>query len=337
MSDPRVLAPASLDTLFAELAREGVRVIAPRRRGDRVELGEVRSPAEVGPGYVPSGVPAKAVVFPKVETILQYRGAGREVAVFDPPRRPRPTVVWGVRPCEARAFGALGTVLDWDTKDAFFDARMEATTFVAAACTEADEACFCTSVGGAPDDAQGSDVLLRPLAGGGWAAEAHTAKGRVLLAHAGELPALGDAPFAPTARLSPAFDAAALREALVRRFDDPVWAEQSLRCLGCGACAYTCPTCHCFDIVDEGGTSGGTRVRNWDACQFAMFTLHASGHNPRAHQWQRQRQRIYHKFHIYPQKFGTTLCTGCGNCARNCPAGLGVLPLLTAICHAEHL
>ena len=40
-------------------------------------------------------------------------------------------------------------------------------------------------------------------------------------------------------------------------------------------------------------------------------------------QAQRQRQRIYHKFHIYPEKFGAVLCTGCGNCTRNCPVGPG--------------
>ncbi len=105
--------------------------------------------------------------------------------------------------------------------------------------------------------------------------------------------------------------------------------------MGCGACAYTCPVCHCFDIVDEGNGREGVRARNWDACQFPLFTLHASGHNPRHGQGDRQRQRIYHKFHVYPEKFGEILCTGCGNCARNCPVGLGVLPLVTEIPHAE--
>jgi ferredoxin len=62
-----------------------------------------------------------------------------------------------------------------------------------------------------------------------------------------------------------------------------------------------------------------------------MFTAHASGHNPRGDQACRQRQRIYHKFQTYPKKFGPLLCTGCGNCTRNCPAGLGVLPVLKTI------
>jgi ferredoxin len=129
----------------------------------------------------------------------------------------------------------------------------------------------------------------------------------------------------------PRFDPAQSRAFLEGNFENPFWSETTLACLGCGACAHTCPTCHCFDIVDEGSASEGSRVRNWDSCQFPLFTAHASGHNPRANQPQRQRQRIYHKFAIYPEKFGAILCTGCGNCTRNCPVGLGVLGVLEAI------
>jgi ferredoxin len=127
------------------------------------------------------------------------------------------------------------------------------------------------------------------------------------------------------------FECGQVEEFLQSHFEDPLWQAQTLRCLGCGACAFTCPTCHCFDIVDEGNAAGGTRVKNWDACQFPMFTLHASGHNPRSQQPHRQRQRILHKFRIYPEKFHEVLCTGCGNCTRNCPVNLGVLSVLEAI------
>ena len=106
------------------------------------------------------------------------------------------------------------------------------------------------------------------------------------------------------------------KDFLAGGFESPEWKNMTLRCLGCGACAFNCPTCHCFDIADEGNAAGGAGVRNWDACQFGLFSLHASGHNPRDVQPKRQRQRIYHKFKSYPEKFGATLCTGCGNCTR---------------------
>ena len=59
--------------------------------------------------------------------------------------------------------------------------------------------------------------------------------------------------------------------------------------------------------------------------------MHASGHNPRNVQSQRQRQRINHKFNVYPEKFGSILCTGCGNCGRACPGSLGVRRVLEMI------
>ena len=64
--------------------------------------------------------------------------------------------------------------------------------------------------------------------------------------------------------------------------------------------------------MDEGTEKAGKRRKNWDACGFWKFTHHASGHNPRDLQPKRYRNRIMHKFKYYDDKFGQTLCTGCG-------------------------
>jgi ferredoxin len=90
-----------------------------------------------------------------------------------------------------------------------------------------------------------------------------------------------------------------------------------------------CSTCHCFDIVDEHDSyDRGARRRNWDSCQSAKFTLHASGHNPRQTQCERLRQRVMHKFSVYPSRFDQILCTGCGRCARTCGAGMNLREIL---------
>jgi ferredoxin len=122
---------------------------------------------------------------------------------------------------------------------------------------------------------------------------------------------------------------ALLPEWLARNFDHELWKTLALRCHGCGACAAVCSTCHCFDIVDEHDSYGaGARRRNWDFCQSARFTAHASGHNPRRSQTERFRQRVTHKFSIYPRRFDAILCTGCGRCARTCGAGMNLPEIL---------
>ena len=116
---------------------------------------------------------------------------------------------------------------------------------------------------------------------------------------------------------------------------DSDWQHITRSCLGCGACAHNCPACHCFDIVDQTTHHGGYRVRNWDSCRTVMYSQHAPGHNPRALQSERQRNRVTHKFQNYPDKFGPLLCTGCGACGRNCAVGLGVRSVLQQLAAAD--
>ena len=102
-------------------------------------------------------------------------------------------------------------------------------------------------------------------------------------------------------------------------FESDFWQPMHSRCVGCGACAFLCPTCHCFEIRDEMQGAKGARMRVWDTCQFDLFTRHASGHNPRNTQKERTRQRVMHKFSYGLEKFGIPFCVGCGRCVVGCP------------------
>jgi ferredoxin len=325
MSERYTITESSIGTLLQTLAGSGHRVLGPKLVAGRIEIADIKTFAEV----VQNGqsvVSAKGVVFPKVERLLKYRFDGKNIALEDVEPQAQPTVLFGLRPCEARAFHALDVVFNWDSKDKFFNTRMASTTVVGLTCTQADESCFCTSLGSRPDDTQGSDILLSPLKAGGFVAEVLTDKGKALVALAKGI--LQPPPIRPDvippATVAPAFDAKNLQQKLAAKFDSPLWAEQSLRCLGCGACAFVCPTCVCFDIQDEADTKQGQRLRAWDSCGMRIFTLHASGHNPRDKQSQRWRQRVYHKFAYYPERLGTLGCVGCGKCSRACPVDMNL-------------
>jgi sulfhydrogenase subunit beta (sulfur reductase) len=118
---------------------------------------------------------------------------------------------------------------------------------------------------------------------------------------------------------------------LASAFEHPFWVANSLRCIGCGACAYVCPTCACFDIQDETKGKNGKRYRSWDSCGFGLFTLHTSGHNPRQVQSQRWRQRIMHKFSYMPERNESLGCVGCGRCSCGCPVDMNIAEQLEAL------
>jgi ferredoxin len=277
---------------------------------------------------------AKETFFPLCEDILTYEKKEGKTSVTDVDLATLPeTVLLGARPCDAAAPGILDAVFSWDYQDQFFLERRRRTTIIGVACLSADDACFCTAVGCAPDSRQGSDLFLTPLEGGGYGVEALTEKGTDLVERHGQL--FGDTAAVTALPLaSPEMeqlDLKKIKEWLDNNFESPFWQEIAARCAGCGACAFLCPACHCFDINDEGTEAKGCRRKHWDACGFGKFTNHASGHNPRDLQPGRYRNRIMHKFKYYDDKFGQTLCTGCGRCIRACPVGIDIADILSKI------
>jgi len=339
------ISQSSLRELVASWIAQGKRVAGPRFVSSRLSSGGAppSRPAKTGSvlygplqsadqlvleGFIHPANSVKEFLFPKHEELYGYHitGKGIELTEVEPLRLEQ--VLIAARPCDAAALPILDHVFNWDYKDELYNTRRQLTTVVTLACAGHDDACFCTSVGLGPAAERGSDVLLLELGGGAYEVRCLTGKGKALFE--GKLEAserVASLPPGPEKR----FDAERAQAFVRENFESSFWPAQTLACLGCGACAYTCPTCHCFDIVDEGNIERGVRARNWDSCQFSMFTLHASGHNPRPNQPARQRQRIDHKFRIYPEKFGEILCTGCGNCTRNCPEGLGVLSVAVAL------
>ena len=345
-----IIRNTTLRQLAAEWMSGGKRVIGPTQVKDRVLYAPLAAPESLLlDGFLPSPQQAKTGLaggpvrpansikeffFPKQETLYQYRIKGREIQLIEPAQSKQEQIIVGARPCDAAALPILDHVFNWDFVDEFYNQRRAASTVVTIACSAPDEACFCTSVGLGPEDQRGSDAILLELGDGRYELRCVTEKGKALFSGKSENSS-------ETAKAAPLperkFDAAKVRAFVGSHFEDPFWAEHGRTCLACGVCAFSCPTCHCFDIVDAGASSGSARVRTWDTCQFPIFTLHASGHNPRGAQPARQRQRILHKFSIYPEKFGEILCTGCGNCVRNCPVGMGVLSMLTEIQSGQHL
>ena len=235
-------------------------------------------------------------------------------------------ILFGSRPCDAAALKILAEFFRRDTPDVFVQQRQNALTIISVACTKSNEYCFCTSVGILPGDPTGSDILLTPIENARYFVEAVTEKGSLLLVQYEKYFEKSEARAKEhyLVNITKIFSSIEISQRLTEAFDNPIWKNASLRCIGCGACAYVCPVCSCFDIQDEGTNKNGDRLRCWDSCGFSLFTLHTSGHNPRKTQSERWRQRVMHKFSYMPKKFGMLGCVGCGRCSLSCPADMNI-------------
>jgi len=333
--DKRLVRKDSLEKLFDILKQNSKTIFAPVAKNGRISFNAVDSYKAITTDYIQTTQSSKDLAFPRAEKILDFTKSKEGITVkpFDYQSIPE-TVIWGVRPCDAMGIGELSAIFNWDLKDEIYNNRLLHTIVLGFSCNKADESCFCTSVGGNPGNTTGSDILLTQMGeNGDYLAEVLTENGSSIVSLATDL-------FAKTdnvekekflAMVPVKFDQNRIREKLDKFFESEHWVEQSLRCIGCGACAYVCPTCACFDIQDESHGKTGSRLRCWDSCGLSQFTLHTSGHNPRDVQSQRWRQRIMHKFSYMPERLSVYGCTGCGRCSRACPVDMNILEHLISI------
>jgi sulfhydrogenase subunit beta (sulfur reductase) len=310
------------------------RVVAPVKGADGVVWYRPVTAEDVPvlEGPRPTRAPKEHFI-PQTETLLTFSGSGEALSLRPAAPDGAATVVFGVRPCDARAISRLDDVfLGRRGTDEHYASRRAAAALVGIACQTPSWGCFCTSVGGGPGGREGLDLLLTDL-GDRYHVAVVTEKGRALLDGATWTAAedaetgLAEARHADAAARMPVrfdLDAVAGRVA----WESPVWASHAKRCLACGVCSFLCPACHCFDIQDETTAEGGLRFRCWDTCQFGEFTQMGAGHNPRPSQKERLRQRLSHKLKYLVEEFGRPGCTGCGRCVELCPVNIDIRTIL---------
>jgi sulfhydrogenase subunit beta (sulfur reductase) len=241
-------------------------------------------------------------------------------------------VFFGAHACDVHALKILDMLYLTGFVDPYYQANREQLTVVGYNCWP-DEKCFCQSMGTSTVD-DGFDLFLSPL------------KKRILVkvcsSRGDDIVRANQELFRPATRedtrdylkllreRSAAFttelNVADLPFVLDMKREDPVWNEVGQKCLCCGSCSMVCPTCACFNVMDEVKSNDeALRWRTWDACLYRDYAMVAGGHSFREDRADRVRNRYYHKQESFVREFGMPSCVGCGRCIDNCPTGINVV------------
>jgi sulfhydrogenase subunit beta (sulfur reductase) len=299
MKTCRKIPKDRVENLVRELEKN-FRVIAPVKTGDRVFFKELEPGDDIDLKSNPTNS-SKEFFLPCSETLFEFKEGGGGLEISQDIKSGE-RVLFGIRPCDVQALLLLDLIASGDFKDPYYRGRREKTVLVAFSCLEPLDSCFCTSFGTGPSLDKGADLLLTDI-GDCYLAESFTAEGEEII----KSKLFDDASDRDREIKDKRVKAAAekiqkleLKEIPDSLFDDKLWDSLSMGCFSCAVCAFLCPTCYCFDVVDEEGISvaEGRRVRCWDTCMSPSFTRLAGGENPRALKRERLRQRIYHKFKI---------------------------------------
>ncbi|MBO8168018.1 MAG: 4Fe-4S dicluster domain-containing protein [Thermoanaerobacteraceae bacterium] len=272
-------------------------------------------------------LPPKDLLFPQTEVMYKYTANGMRAEITEVAATAEKQVIFGMRPCDVKSLSMMDDVfLTKGYEDDYYKSKRENTVIISLGCNEPAPTCFCSSMGVDMTEAEGADVMMFDL-GDKLALEAKTEIGENLLASASGLEdGSADKPAGGQCQLKVEPDG--LAEKLAKMFEHPYWEELCRKCLGCGACTYLCPTCHCFDIRRKNIGEKGFQFRCWDSCMFSEYTRMAGGHNPRPSKKERVRNRFLHKLQYFPERYGKVACVGCGRCLAKCPVNMDITRII---------
>lgn len=356
---------SSLAALLETLKQRGYVLIGPRVQQDALQWGPLDSLADLpagitvdlGPGHYrvqtdsgealfahAGGLDSlKRLLHPPRQTLTTIRKQGESWNIQQHAPATTKRAIVGVRACDLAALAALDRVLLGDgARDEIYQAQRAGLFVVAVQCTQAAETCFCASMGTGPRATTGFDLALTERLEGGsheFLVEVGSVQGKEVLEEmrAGPAPAEWAQQSVEATRRAAAAQTRAVhlarsRAVIQQTFDHPRWEKTARRCLACGNCTSSCPTCFCVNYEESSSLDLDTaqRVRVWDSCFTQSFT-YIHGGSIRLTPKSRYRQWLSHKLAHWQDQFGMTGCSGCGRCITWCPAGIDITEEFAAL------
>ncbi len=283
-------------------------------------------------------VPPRANFLPPMEEMFHFQKDEEGYHIELPSSNRQKQLIFGIRPCDAKALAILDMVFEDAYQDPYYLAKRRNAVLVGLGCTNPYDSCFCTSLESSPTDSTNVDLMLTDI-GDGFLIEAITEAGKELITRTSSLEEASEADEtrakaskeAAYQKVTRQLDTKNIKQKLLASFENQdYWEEIAAKCISCGICTLLCPTCYCFDINDEMLKEQGARFRSLDSCSFPTYTKMPM-ENPRAEKWRRVRNKVCHKYEFYPMNFGVIACTGCGRCIRLCPVNWDITQMLNSL------
>ncbi len=307
---------------------------APVQRKKRVVFEKIDDPKKIAKDMKRPILPLKKLIYPQKFSTFHFTDKGFKQLIDHIPKR----IVFGVTPCDIHAVLIMDKVFTKEYPDPFYTKRRENTIIIGHSC-EPDEYCFCKSTNTHYVE-EGFDLGFNDL-GDFYLVWIGSSKGHDLTR---VRPDLFEEDVTNKdirrylewrekrdSQFKEGFDNTGLPDIVELNYNSPIWKELGDKCLSCGSCVMVCPTCNCFNVVEElklGEDLDGKRIRHWDACMFAEHALVAGGHNFRASRAERIRLYYIHKLQAFVGEFGKPSCVGCGRCVVTCPVDINVLEVV---------
>ncbi len=311
------LTPAKMNRILKEWSRDNI-IFAPKTMPgygafsdtDCVRYGEIASLDDIEFGEK-SRFTFKEILTPLSQTLFFF--TEEEVKEADPPKK---GAIVFLRSCDLHAVKRLDEIyLKNGSPDYYYGRVRERMKFVLMGCPESFENCFCVDMQTNATDAYdayiqpGADAVLVDNKNPDWedALAANAAgKEQVFPVFAGENRVRVNVPSAVG----------------IEVMRSGMWTEYDSRCIACGRCNFSCPTCTCFTMQDVFYTDNGRvgeRRRVAASCMVDGFSSVAGGGDYRREYGQRMRFKALHKVYDFKKRFGYHMCVGCGRCDDVCP------------------
>jgi sulfhydrogenase subunit beta (sulfur reductase) len=293
--------------------------------GSTCDYKEINSPNEIDLKYIRTMIPPKKFFVQTKEKLFDF---DEEKAVYKPSMdKAEKIILFGIHPCDFNALKLLDRIYLDENPDPYYLMRRKNTILVGVNC-HPDEYCFCKSTGTSFVN-DGFDLFLHEI-NGGYFVRIGKEKGYKIINSNKSL--FNEVEFDDIKEFKTNegkhlrsfnldLNVHGLQDMLDLSYDDSVWNEIADKCLGCGTCNLTCPTCRCYDVSDFVGLDlkTGERVRRWDSCMLKKHGLVAGGLNFRPTRLERLQNRFNCKGSLNEGFFN---CVGCGRCTVYCPADI---------------